>query len=507
MPGIGLISLGLVAAVVMIGPVGCRSNRPVDTGTLLVDIRDPKLSTRTKLGLIGQTPELVEAGELDRSAAIEALKDIIWSRRLPSITRERALHALLDEGGLLSADQGEQLVAQLLPTETDKGIVLALSKVAVLRHWVGTTPALVRAFAKPDVTRADDQRPEGLALLELHPDQSIEEIVFETFLASGPTSSQGQHSRIRRDAWNLLSRLDASGEMRVDLLSGLIADEELSSDDPTLSALRRGLVDLHTIPLTGEELQWLTRLASDDSASGRTWWEETRTAVQNLPPERRRGLRLRHMEALRWAAKYRTAWANASIEDLRAELDSRLEPRSHHRRLSDVVRFRSESLDTWGDAMVWADFLTALVIDDAIRQDHLEAELFDQADADRSDTTTEYGGIIRISLRRGREDQFVAAMYPPRPVMRENDTSFVASPEMLIEGGRAVAHYHFHVQRVGNGQYAGPSDGDMLYAARYGRDCLVFTSIDKDTLAVDLYQPDGVVLDLGDISIPEKDGP
>jgi len=198
---------------------------------------------------------------------------------------------------------------------------------------------------------------------------------------------------------------------------------------------------------------------------------------------------------------------SASIEDLRAELGSRLAQRQHHRRLSDLIRFRSESLDEWGDEMVWPDYLTALVIDDAIRQDHLSRELFDQELADRNDTTTEYGGMIRISLKRGREDQFVAALYPPRPVMRENDTSFVASPEMIAASSEAVAHYHYHVQRVSNGQYAGPSDGDMLYAARYGRDCLVLTSIDKDTLGVDLYQPDGVVLDLGDITRAGEDGP
>ena len=87
--------------------------------------------------------------------------------------------------------------------------------------------------------------------------------------------------------------------------------------------------------------------------------------------------------------------------------------------------------------------------------------------------------------------------------MRESDTSFVASPAMLTDSTTALAHYHFHVQSVRSGRYAGPSDGDMVYAARYGRACLVFTALDEETLGVDLYQPDGVVLDLGEIKRPD----
>ncbi|MFI4871929.1 MAG: hypothetical protein ACIARQ_08970, partial [Phycisphaerales bacterium JB061] len=121
---------------------------------------------------------------------------------------------------------------------------------------------------------------------------------------------------------------------------------------------------------------------------------------------------------------------------------------------------------------------------------------------DRNDKTTEYGGIVRISILPNEPDIYVAALYAPKPVMRENDNSFVASPEMLMDSTTALAHYHYHVQSLRNGRYAGPSDGDMMYAARYGRACLVFTALDEETLGVDLYQPDGVVLDLGEIKRP-----
>ena len=43
---------------------------------------------------------------------------------------------------------------------------------------------------------------------------------------------------------------------------------------------------------------------------------------------------------------------------------------------------------------------------------------------------------------------------------------------------------------------------DLAYAARYGRSCVVFTSVSGGVLNADLYFPDGVVLDLGEVREP-----
>jgi hypothetical protein len=73
---------------------------------------------------------------------------------------------------------------------------------------------------------------------------------------------------------------------------------------------------------------------------------------------------------------------------------------------------------------------------------------------------------------------------------------------MIEQGDRSLAHYHFHAQQPRNAKFAGPSPGDLAYASRYGRTCLVFTSIREDRLGVDLYQPDGTIIDLGEIARP-----
>ncbi len=488
------IGLALLAAAVS---VSCSGPTKPDSTNLLEDLTNNEIAVTTRLRLIEDIPELVRTGELGLDESIEKLKGIIWMRHLPQQMRISAMDLLLEPEGLLTKTQGIALVNGMMPTERNNVVRHRLSQLIVIRDWPEVTPALVRSYAKPDRSIPDEDRPERLALLELHPESSIEEIVFNTFIEQG----QGGVSRLRRDSWNLLSRLDASGELRVELLTSLL-DEPPTDSDITLMALRQGLLELRTIPLTGEELEWLTNLHSNNSQDGRQWWTDTAQAVASLNQSQRRGLRLRHLEALRWAAANRSQWVGLSREDLDAEFSSRLASRVHKRRVGDIVRFRSENLDTWRDEMAWADFLTALGIDDAVGSERVRGALFAQAETDRLDETTEYGGIVRISIRPEEPHTYVAADYPPKPVMRENDTSFVASPEMFREGAQALAHYHFHVQQINNSRYAGPSYGDMNYAARYGRACLVFTSFDEDTLGVDLYQPDGVILDLGQLKRP-----
>lgn len=108
----------------------------------------------------------------------------------------------------------------------------------------------------------------------------------------------------------------------------------------------------------------------------------------------------------------------------------------------------------------------------------------------------------RADLVRGAASfgsEATAVLYAPRPGQRMGDERFVASDDMLAASDCAIAHYHFHAQRVRNKEYAGPSGGDLQYAARYGRSCLVLTSVGEGVLGVDYYQPNGVVIDLGEI--------
>ena len=96
---------------------------------------------------------------------------------------------------------------------------------------------------------------------------------------------------------------------------------------------------------------------------------------------------------------------------------------------------------------------------------------------------------------------FALRSYPARTTERKDDRTFMAAEAMFKDSPRAIAHYHFHVQKPNNSDYAGPGRGDLEYATTHGRNCLVFTSVREGVMDVDYYQNNGVVIDLGEIAM------
>ena len=115
-----------------------------------------------------------------------------------------------------------------------------------------------------------------------------------------------------------------------------------------------------------------------------------------------------------------------------------------------------------------------------------------QADIDHADKTSEYGGTLEFV-----NDEFIARLYPPRPMSRLGDFQFIAPSDMIDQSTFAMAHYHFHVQQIRNARYAGPSQGDQVYATEHGRNCIIFTSIEDGVMDVDVLMPHKVTVDIG----------
>lgn len=487
--------VAIAAAAVLVG--GCGSSpRAPRSGDPLADLLNPRVTDREKQMILGDLPGQLGAGTLPREAAAQTLRDLVWLRHTTGARRAEALRILALDPGLLPEDEAFALIETLLPTERDEAVSEAAARIIASRNWTRAAPALVRRYAVPDSGVPDAQRLERAALEALHPETTVEETVFRVFLEHGPGSTHELADKIRRDAWNLLSRLDASGDRRVEFLGKLAADET-PREDQALAALRRGLIELRTIPLTGEELEWLTRLSDPADPATEVWWRETNEILRTLDAAQRRGLRLRHAEALRWAGVARRELTRVSRESLLTVLGDRLASRQTHRRSSDAQG--REDLETWSEALSYADLVSLLVLDDAIREPRVVAALFEQVGRDRDDTSTEYGGVLRAASVRTSSGSFTAVPYPPRPISRVNDTSFVASREMIEGEPRALAHYHFHAQTVRNRRFAGPSDGDLRYAALYGRTCVVLTTVEEGVMNADVYLPSGVILDLGEI--------
>ncbi|MCC6322881.1 MAG: hypothetical protein IT438_15765 [Phycisphaerales bacterium] len=493
---------------------------PEDDVTIILDA-DAGANKRTKA--VDRLWEAAEAGRYDRAAARETLKTVIWKSSAPSPLRQAVLAKLLSDASPGAIADTRKLLRLRMPTESQWPVIDDICRAITARAgdqaWREMTGALVRSYARRVPTPPDADRPERGALLALYPGESIEQIAFKVYLKPAGEINGGELSgqapelveKQRDAAWELLGRLDPNGGVRASMMAAA------PQDDPALRPIARCAQELKVVPVTGSELSWAKRLieGADAGGEGAAWWSESSAAVGKLNGDQLKGLQLRHIEPVRWAAKHKPDWLATDRDTLLSELERRLDGRRVWRKTADMGdsgRLSKESLKDWRDALVWGDALAILVIDDALRSAGVASELFAQAAADRADSSTEYGGGLWAAepVPGGstnpkwtvKDNSFVVKGFNPRPGQRVNDRTFVA-PEALFTadgaGGRVLCHYHFHVQTDNNADYAGPGVGDMEYAATHGRACLVLTSVKKGVLNADYYQRNGVTIDLGEL--------
>ncbi len=446
-------------------------------------VNDKSAHTDTRIAAIERTQEAVAAGEIGATAARENLKRVAWSRSTFWKVRAAAIDELLKDEP--NAADTRNMLRLMLPTESAPQIVEKITALAAEGRWSEMSGALVRRWSKVDSRVPDAERPERAALVSIDPDRPVEETVFAVFAGrvEGPNAA-ALDDRTREDAWALLRRIDSSNRTR-DLLAG-----GGSSDDELLAVLQRGARELRVVPETSEELAWLRRLGTAGNAA---FWRECAASIARLNDELSRGLAMRHLGVLRWAGTNRTDWLATDRAGLLSEIERRLEGRPRHWRIGEGAgRARGESLHQARANLTWGDALAVLVADDLTRADGVPAALFDHAERDRKDNSTEYGGNIDAQGETVRVD-----LFPPRATQRYGDRQFVPSEEMLKAGDTALFHYHFHATTWKNSDYAGPSEGDFDSADALGRACLLFTAIDDRTLGVDYYQRGGTTIDLG----------
>jgi len=435
------------------------------------------------------------------AATIQTYKDIAWSPRENPELRLAVVTAMFNDRDPKVVEDARAMAKLMLPRERERSMVVYIAKTAGDRGWTDFIPSLIRSYSRPMKNVEDADRAEAVAIKALSGGRSVEDEIFAVFMnppAMPESYGMDWSKRFRADAWDLLGRLDTDGTRRMQLLSGA-ATNAPAGGDAVVANMRRAIAELRTIPVTGEEINWLASLVDDSSKLNAAWWKETSSAVKAV--ESHAPFRMRHLEAIRWASANRAAWLASSREQLLAELSGRLDSRDLFARSTGITTRSNENLAASSDKLKWADVLTILVTDELLQQKDIRAAIFEHAKLDRNDTTTEYGGIISafpaIDGGRGR-----ITLYPPRPGQRDGDEKFVASDSMLAASDCALAQYHMHVQKARNSAYAGPSDGDLSYAARFGRTCVVFTSVSENEMNAGLYQPDGVVIDLGSFKAP-----
>ncbi|MCA9293831.1 MAG: hypothetical protein KDA20_08455 [Phycisphaerales bacterium] len=481
-------SIGFVIALgfVLAGCAASGTTPAASRGTpeaAYATLSDANASIQKRTGAIATLLSAAQTGATSPDAARAALKRIAWSwhQGTPPLVRIAAIDALLsDEANL---DDTHNMLKLMTPTEQQREVLEHVCMIASERHWRDMTPAIVRSWSRSVPGWEDMARPEAKALTALWPDQDHDAVLFDVF-----TGAEGAEEKARSAAWALLTRLDKDGVRTRELVQHRAPELE-ASGDVLATAIGRAWRELHVVPLTPEQLEWTRRLFEAEHDADRRAYV---AAMEGLSDEQVAGLALRHGPLLAWAQAQHPDWLESSRDAL---VEQVLQGLGRTRAYGPGARSAAQDL---AEAS-WLDVLTAAAAVHATHDPDVVYDLFQQADADQIDRSTEHGGVIEPTS----DGAWRAVSFPPRPTERFGDRQFVASDDMIKRGDTALFHYHFHVQDHSNRNYAVPSGGDYETAQRLGRASLVFTFIDRDHLNVDLYFPSGKLIDLGAIERPQ----
>ena len=393
---------------------------------------------------------------------------------------------------LLRVDRAELITTlrRRLPRVTDHDWLIRLCQFVAENDITELDEALVSSWGRPwKYGMSDMERPEYLALLAMHGNGEPEKIVWETFRAAKRPSQSG----LRYRCWELLHRLG-----RRDQLIALVSTVSTEAAHPMQQGLHAAAVSFGTVPWNREEVLWIEKLTDPSRA---TFWSSAETACNGLSPERRASLEIRDLSTVTAAAQSQPDLLTTNSDDLYAGVAKRLVGQQHYRELDPGFEPGYElnhRLSEQRDRLSWGDLLAIHMAQEAIGLPEVQSHLFHFADRDLKDQTTEYGGVIDLD-DTGR---FTVREFPPR--MRVHDSRFEASQEMFDAGYTALFHFHYHAQKYRNASHAGPGAGDMNYANTTRTNCLVLTFVDHDTLNVDFYRHDGMLVDLGVIVRPSS---
>ena len=482
-------------------PVGVMGNRHMEPSRRLAAARQAQAANPT---------------DPDR---LQALNEWLWSPQQPNLLREYAIDQLIQ----YDPSHFRRVLPHRVVLITSRPVLDYLFQRGLQLRWPEFTLAAVRSWCRPMIGVTDADRPERQVLEKLNPGRSVEDVIFSVFTGDGSAADIEDQT----SAWELLCRLDNPPDL-IRRLAGAAVTTPLVAD------LKACAADLGTVPVNREGVLWLTRLRMADH---RNFWLQAKAAVARLNPQQRAGLELRHLAVILHAPP---ALLAMDRQALLADLHARLDGAQHYLNSptnDGMSKDYPQNLSDWQRKLCWADLLTIRTILDALDQPAVQAEFFQQADADLKDTSTEYGGVLdwvpsfytpapgsapapgsvvvpgssapvadaaaspaaslesKIENPNSKIPTFRAFLYAP--LIREYDTKYIPDNRLFERLYTALAHYHFHVQSYHNRDYAGPGLGDLRLANRVRANFIVLTFIDRNKLNVDYYQPGGAVVDLG----------
>ncbi len=452
---------------------GCGPTPITDPYAMLADNTQRPARHLAAMDLLDATPS--------DGQYIKRLHLLIWAPGYTLQVREAALDRLelVDHEGL------QQTIREQLPPMTAMLWRERLCEIIAERAWVHQTPTLIRAWARRGEPTIDQTKwPEYTALAALHPGKHVVDVLFETFVESRSVVQQGP----RTLCWELLHIVGERDRLRT-----LLANARVGENDAMLIDLRAAASDLGVIPHTREEILWLRTLCKPEYEA---FWQAATTALRHMPADQQLDLEMRDISIAVAAHRYQPSLLRLSSAALYERVAQRLDGiRRYTRAGSDTYSTSGrDRLMTWRDELTWGDLAAITMALEAVAVPQVVSHLFDYADRDRADVSTEYGGLIDLDdLGRFEVLEFI-------PRMRQHDEKFIASQAMFDASYTALFHFHYHAQKRRNEKHAGPGMGDRQYADAVRANCLVLTFVNADRLNVDFYRHGGVLVDLGAIN-------
>jgi len=399
--------------------------------------------------------------------------------RFPNEEREAAVDQMLakDAEGFW-----RDAAAQAMQID-DWPMIRLLCAKATSRSEAQALPWLARSWSMPSVTVADEDRPERGAIASLanqKPKAVLEAMVF------GPSAYEQPRTQVA--AWTVLMRVELEQSLRQRLHK-----TKPHGDDLLITLLKRAEPAVDVLPADRVAVGRLIRLGLDAGPEQWADWSGWRRAHQDDGPAT---LALRHLPALLHRDASRDGW---SRDRWRKHIADRLKGRQHASRgqrpqEDAVVTTRPERFSDHVDRLGIADLLVLDAMLDAMADPRVCVALFEQAEADKADASTEHGGAM------GWDEAGRLVYMGFDPLLRRHDQAYIASNACILAVYRGLAHVHFHCQGYENDNWAGPGKGDLDFANSHHANGMVLTFVDAKTLNIDAYFPGGMIVDLGCIT-------
>ncbi|QDU34213.1 hypothetical protein KS4_22780 [Poriferisphaera corsica] len=474
-----IIQLALVPIIL----IGCASQPHKDP---IAAMLDPSRSSSSRIRALNQIQQQQQDAPLSDPQSkryLKSLHGLVWNDSHPLPLRQRATELLIAENQYAFLESANDLI-----TLVDQwNMIIYLLDLAKQNRWQSFTIAAVHSWARTSTLYTDSDRPERDFIQILNPTQTPRQTLLKILTGNyhgtpptnRPQSAMLTTKRHQIAAWLVLTRIMPQS----DLYAALAAADRNSQISQDLYTAKQSLTQL---PTTREGLLWInyllhnqTPLGSPDSFSDLAptdpYWQST-LHIRHLPV----AIRHKRSEKINPTAKSIRKYLSKQTPYLRTDHPHQAE----------------ESFSQQADQLSPADLLIIQNIIEAVQSPAVLQLLFEQADRDIKDTTTELGGVLTWN----ESNQFIAQPFPPE--IRAHDRKFYASNQLIKSMYTGLAHYHFHAQKHKNHQFAAPGKGDQNFADRLGTHAVVFTFISTNTLNVDYYQPNGIVIDLGTISRP-----